>query len=236
MHYTLKDDNGNMGRKQPITTLQLGKPQVAELKRLLASHSIDSYHRVGSELNTLLKDSKTRGTKVIVALAAQLECSPNMLHKVRMLAALWKVDDVKAAMAMKLPWHAVIQLMFLDGLARRVPEERRGPVIKQRQDLVGTYPLDLSGLKAWREALAAARLLFLPNLTPGSKARQVVEVRQAVVYRLQGALDRMKAGEALLPPAAVTKANRLYTKLGILRDEIEALYVGVTKELKGMDN
>jgi len=225
-----------MSRKQQVTPLRLGRAQAAELKRLLASHSIDSYHRVGSALNTLLKDSKTRGSKVIVALAAQLERSPNMLHKVRMLAALWNVADVKAALAMKLPWHAVIQLMFLDGLARRVPEERRGPVIKQRQDLVGTYPLDLSGLKAWREALAAARLLFLPNLTPGSKARQVVEVRQAVVYRLQGALDRMKAGEALLPPAAVTKANRLHAKLSALRREINTLYVGVTAEFRATED
>lgn len=87
-----------MSKKQRSTTVRLTLAKVARVQRLLQSQAIDAYWEAGKDLNGILVGRSLRNGETIEAVGSQLECSSNMIHKLRMFAGLWSKKDVETAL------------------------------------------------------------------------------------------------------------------------------------------
>ncbi|MGD0092471.1 MAG: hypothetical protein ABSE73_21355 [Planctomycetota bacterium] len=150
-----------------------------------------------------------------------------------MLAQLWTAGDINAAISRRVPWHTVIQLLYLDGLARRMTEADSRATISQRRQLVRSYPRDRAGVKVWRARLATIKAACLRRLDLPAQAKQISEARQAVDFRLSSALERMRAIMPVLPAKYRKQVARLAKELESLRTEIESVNVAAAEELRG---
>jgi ADP-ribose pyrophosphatase YjhB (NUDIX family) len=236
MTYTFLNDNDYMSRNQRPKTVRFQPKQVSRLKGLLGRKTVAAYHEAGCTLNAILVGRPSHGSNTIAAVAEQIGCSANMIHKLRMLARVFTQSDVQTAVKRRVPWHWVIQMVFLARLAGGNAKSGRKSMSAECQRLIRSYPFKRSGMSKWKEEFARFKARCLKGLDDGPKARQLSEVRQAVLFRLKEAMERMKDRDALLSKSEKSTAKELRRKLGNLRDEIEALYARATEELRATDD
>jgi hypothetical protein len=77
-----------------------------------------------------------------------------------------------------------------------------------------------------------AKAACLKHAGAGARAKQIAEARQAIDFRLAGALMRLTKSISLLPSKRRHDAVKLGTRLQALRIEIEAVHLSAARKLR----
>ncbi|HEY3323890.1 MAG TPA: hypothetical protein VGP72_25790 [Planctomycetota bacterium] len=209
---------------------------VKEIRNLLLTGSLSAYRKCGQQLNRIYKGRAAYGQRALEQLSARLRragdcaCSANLLAKCRSLA-IWDRFDVRLAIQRGIPWRAVIKLLAIDGLSRRLESPaQRERFIRKRCALMRRYPRGRVAQKRWRADLGRLRLALLRHIRPTSKAKQLAAVRRAIRLRLNNVRQRLADSRPLIPKFQQDAADRADKRLRRLTKAIYKLLLSAAEQ------